>query len=101
MLEAQGEQVRQDLQKYAEELAEVRNQQLRFGPNCLALPKFRVSYLCFFLRFRLYLQREEAEKEQKKDEEFTRLAQNLHHLVSTKRIPGIYKPLPHYNNVSN
>uniref|UniRef100_A0A7S3M3D7 Uncharacterized protein n=1 Tax=Spumella elongata TaxID=89044 RepID=A0A7S3M3D7_9STRA len=64
MLEEQGEQVRQNLQKYAEDLAE----------------------------------REEAEKEQKKDEEFTRLAQNLHHLVSTKRIPGIYKPLPYYNN---
>lgn len=45
MLEAQGEQVRQDLQKYAEKLAEVRNHQLRFGPDCLALPKFRVSYL--------------------------------------------------------
>lgn len=45
------------------------------------------------------LQREEAEREQKKEDEFTQLAQNLHHLVSTKRIPGIYKPLPYYNNV--
>jgi hypothetical protein len=44
-------------------------------------------------------QREEIDKEQKKDAEFKRLAENLHHLVSTKRIPGVYKPIPYCNNV--
>lgn len=45
-------------------------------------------------------QREEVEAEVKKEETFKTLAQNLHHLVSTKQIPGVYKPHPRCNQVS-
>jgi hypothetical protein len=44
-------------------------------------------------------QREESEMEKKKEEEFNKLAENLHHLVSTTRIPGVYKPVPYCNTV--
>lgn len=34
-----------------------------------------------------------------KEEKFFKLAQNLHHLTSTKQIPGVYNPNPYLMNV--
>mmetsp|Transcript_1374 Transcript_1374/g.2238 ORF Transcript_1374/g.2238 Transcript_1374/m.2238 type:complete len:473 (-) Transcript_1374:130-1548(-) len=43
-------------------------------------------------------EREELTKNDEKQEEFKNLASDLHHLVSTKRIPGVYRPLPFCND---
>lgn len=91
MLIEQGELVRQNLQKYAEELAEVNRFLLvECAWKCVSSDALHAPCSS---------QREEIDKEQKKDAEFKRLAENLHHLVSTKRIPGVYKPIPYCNNV--
>jgi hypothetical protein len=86
MLIEQGELVRQNLQKYAEELAEVRMGACFVSCQMCNTPGDRP-------------QREESEMEKKKEEEFNKLAENLHHLVSTTRIPGVYKPVPYCNTV--
>lgn len=36
--------------------------------------------------------REEIEQQEKRDQEFKTLAQNLHHLTSTRQVPGVYNP---------
>ena len=41
------------------------------------------------------LREEEEEKAQiRKQEEFKELTENLHHLISTKHVPGVYNPRP-------
>jgi hypothetical protein len=42
-------------------------------------------------------EREENDKLAEKDQNFRDLAKDLHHLVSTKRIPGVYRPLSYFN----
>lgn len=36
------------------------------------------------------------EAKEKRDKEFKSLAQNLHHLMSTQHIRGVYNPIPQY-----
>jgi hypothetical protein len=45
-------------------------------------------------------QREAEESEKKKTEEFRNLAQNLHHLISTRHIRGVYNPVQYFVAVS-
>jgi myosin heavy subunit len=42
----------------------------------------------------------EREKSAHKEKEFKQLTENLHHLVSTKQIRGVYQPPPHLLEVS-
>lgn len=44
----------------------------------------------------LQIEREAIEAQRKKEEEFKSYAKNLHHLVSTKQIRGIYNPSMEY-----
>ncbi len=36
------------------------------------------------------------EAKEKRDKEFKSLAQNLHHLMSTQHIRGVFNPIPQY-----
>lgn len=40
-------------------------------------------------------EREAEEAQQQKENEFRNLAQNLHHLLSTKHVRGVYNPVAH------
>ena len=46
-----------------------------------------------------HLQREKLEAQSKKENEFKTLAQNLHHLLSTRHISGIYNPFEEFLEV--
>lgn len=41
------------------------------------------------------------EAKEKRDKEFKSLAQNLHHLMSTQHIRGVFNPIPQYVMVSD
>lgn len=45
------------------------------------------------------MKRDQQTSQEEKEEKFRTYAENLHHLVGTKNIRGIYKPPEHYSKV--
>ena len=56
------------------------------------------SSSCFLLLFS-FEKRDQQTSQEEKEEKFRTYAENLHHLVGTKNIRGIYKPPEHYSKV--
>ncbi len=81
-MEEKGDEVRAMLYRYAVDQAQVRGSRSRI-----------TTLKC--LRFAFLLgQREEEEFASKKNGEFRDYAANLHHLLSTKHIRGVFNPEP-------
>ena len=79
-VEEVGEKIRESMRQYAETQAEVRYGTV-FPSSCDVL------------------KREEYESKKSKEETFQQLTQNLHHLLSTKQIRGVYNPDPAYVDI--
>ena len=69
------------------------------------LTKFQSTYFPLLLLSALfppmfsYEKRDQQTSQEEKEMKFNLLAENLHHLVGTKNIRGIYKPPEHYSKV--
>jgi hypothetical protein len=79
---------------------EERNNQLREETDLYAKEQVKVSISTTkLICFNLLSQREELEAKETKEREFRALAENLHHLMSTKQIRGVFNPRAEYVNV--